>query len=442
MSQCYYCDKNIIDNLDFCSECYKPLVSCPKCGRYFSPLTNYCNQCKGLTFLGELEIPTHHSSTSNTLSNINHPYTFKKKVLSDKMFNDEFNIEPLIAIGYLFVVSQKGRIYTLNLHTLEEYTIRLNKLPVTEIRTNIILIRSIIERGEGRKTRKYHLCVASNEEMLILPIEQGSDQNSIAFRDPIKWSLDGYSKTNPLYLSDRIIIGTDQGLLAYKLDGTKLWKYDANKALPDEIINTSLTANGSKVFFGSNKEDRFFIHCVNAHSGFSCWDQPYQINSNRITDIYKTSDSERLILYDYDGILYNLDIKGKYHYPPISSLKGNNQHVQTCALSLKENNIFVATPSGSIHCMDLFGSMVKTEYTPSHSVTFHSRTIIGFDFMAFTSPDGTILFVHTGHKNSDRVEAQVMEIPSILGEVKTPPVMSYKHIYVLSNRGQIIRIGN
>lgn len=434
--KCYYCGADIKKGLHFCPKCDEPLLTCPKCGKYLGPLSNFCDQCSA--FLGELYVPEHVMSDSLKLSALLGTDASSLIEVKTKRLEDLglFDLRPLIALGYMFVVSQSGRIWVLNLHTLESYNVGFTQLPLTEVKSDPILVRHIVQREGGMKLCKNSLCVASSEEMLLLSIKYKSQNTPIVLQSHKKWKLEGKCRTDPLYLKRNIIIGTDQGLFAYDVDGEKVWEYNYGRLLSKEHIATTLSADGDRVFFGSHKGTNGRIHCVYADNGSPAWLESYSIHANGIDSIHVAPDSERLIVYDHDGGLYNLSIDGESHYAPVPSTIKE----RPTAVGRSGEHIYIATSSGSIHCLDLLGDMVKTEYESGRHLFFHPRPVMGDDFMLFAAQDCSFFFVETTHNTYNRMEVRA-EAAGIPGELMTTPTMSSKYLYVLSSSGCLARIG-
>jgi len=433
--KCYLCDKDIEKDLPFCPFCNSPLVSCHnhKCEKYFSPLANYCNKCS--TFIGDIIVPQHYPSKSLKLSSLLNTDKKPPVNIEVNLLDGLFGMDLLIAFGYLFVVSESGRIWVLNPKTLKEYeNTSLTQLPLNEVRTNPIIAKYMAKLNDGSDICKNYLFIASDDEILRVSIEYKSKDRPIALSNPKKWDLDGRCLTNPIYLKNNIIIGTEQGLISYNIDGEKVWQYN----IPNEKIATQLYDDGDKIFFGTHLKSKICIHAINASNGKPAWEETYELSSSGIRDIHIEPQSGRLIFFDSEGKLHNLDVYGEAHYIP----QANKISDRPIATGLSDDQIFVITAIGSIHCLDFFGGMIKPYLAigGGGQLFFHSRSALGANFIVFAAHDGTLLFVRTKNISSRNIEIYMVTEISVQGEIISTPIMSDGCLYILSEYGSLIKI--
>lgn len=443
--RCCYCGTDIQKQLPFCTHCYEPLIACPKCDRYFSPLANFCNQCE--TFLGALSISEHGTSNSIRLSDLlevnaadTSPSVNAHPMYLEGSYTDRFNLDPLLSLGYMFVVSNSGHIWVLNPITLKKYNVELTQAPLTQVKSNPKIFRQIVQRGDGVKQHKNFLCVVSNNEISLLSVEYRSKSSPLVIRSAHKWDLHGQCLTDPLCLKDKIIIGTDKGLVAYNIDKEKCWEYNNDGALLRENIVTLLSAIGDKIFFGSHTGNTGHIHCVQAYNGSPVWDEPYTIFASGLGNIYAVPESERLILFDHDGNFYNLDVDGRNHYPPVTGTISKSE--QPASIGRIGNRLYIVTSLARIHCLDSLGSMVKPHFDTGGQFFFYSQPAIGADFIVFAAHNGSLLFVETAYDSYNILKVREVKVNlPVKGEVMTNPIISGKYLYVLSNNGHIVKVG-
>jgi len=254
--KCYYCNKDIQEQLPFCDKCCKPLITCPNpdCKMYSNPLADLCSHCH--TFLGDVKVPEHESSTSIQLSDLLNPNIDPPISLEMKYLNGEFNTGPLIAMGYLFAFQRSGHIRVINPYTLDEYNVPSIDYMV-EIKYKPIFVQ-VIQQSDRKKLRNNYLCIASSDEILLLSMGYLSNDNPVVFKNYKNWKVDGQCQTAPVYTKDNIVIGTNQGVIAYNLDGEKRWEYNLHESSSDKNILTQFATDRDKILFGSFTTVHFF----------------------------------------------------------------------------------------------------------------------------------------------------------------------------------------
>jgi outer membrane protein assembly factor BamB len=349
------------------------------------------------------------------------------------LLDGQFDGNLLIALGFLFVVSKSGRIWVLNPKTLKEYQgTDIIQLPLDNAKTSPVIAKYMAKLNDGSDICRNYLFIASDDEILRVSIGYKSKEKPIVLSKPQKWNLDGKCLTNPIYLKNNIIVGTDLGLIAYNIDGEKVWKYN----LPNEKIATQLYDDGDKIFFGTRLGNRICIHAVNTSNGKSAWDESYKVSSSEIREIHIEIQSRRLIFFDDDGKLHNLDIHGDIHYIP----QTNKISDRPIATGLSNEQVFVITAMGNIHCLDFFGGMARPHFAIGGQLFFHSHSAIGADFIVFAGYDGTLLFVRTSNISNRNIEVYMVTEISVQGEIISTPIISDGCLYMLSEYGSLIKI--
>ena len=435
--KCYICDANIQQYLSFCPSCNSPLVPCSnlECSKYFSPLANFCTQCS--SFIGSKIIPQHYASESTKLEDLLNLDENLPIIVTHHLLDGEFNTDPLIALGYLFIVSESGHIWILNPKTLEEYKkTEITQLSLTEINASPIAVRYMEKLDDGSDICRHYLFIASGEEMLRLSIEYRSKDRPIVLCKPKSLRLDGECLTNPIYLDGKVIVGTDMGLMAYNIDGEKVWQYE--NFLPDEIISTQSVGIDNRIIFGTHSANLFRIHAVNATNGKADWKETYTFNSDGIRDIHFIQQTERLIFLDDYGKLHNIDFHGDKHYSPKSAKIAN----RPTATGFSKGNIYAITTSGGIHCLDSFGGMSRPHRAigGGRQLFFHSRSAVGKDFIVFVSHNGTLLFIRTERNSSNIMDIEIIAEALPQGEIISQPIISDGCLYILSENGSLIKM--
>lgn len=474
VNECYYCGEAIEEKLDFCPSCGEPLIECPNCGRYNSPLASWCYQCS-------TELPLSFSGRSDwvgtlTLSRLvnaqGEPFLQKVELQWSKI-NTEFLVPPAAAFGYLFVVSSAGELFIVNQYTLtggERPAFILLLAQEQVLNPPLIICR---RSTDSPPRHEWYCCIVAQRHLYLFAITSDIDIASNKLKIVLRAvpsfpvELPGDCVTSPIWTGEHIFLGTTQGVYAYDLQGKQIFSFGQEKKDWHGTISTNILPTHQELLFGTAEGTTGYIYAVTL-AGRSVWAEPY-VTLNRVAGALLSLSGNRVVLLDEEGVFYNLDVTGELHYAPKRISLAEDELTATFALGFIKGDIYAGTRSGRIYRINPLGDLIgepqpvgniPLEQMPAVSPTgqlfFLSRTALRFTgseehplltspaqsstgILAFASRGGNLYLLDFSKTSIPRLaDARVVHINL---PFEASPIFAGGYLYLCSRTGILLRLG-